>query len=542
MGNSFPAPNKFLQEEPAGRDFLGQQSFVQYMADKCLPSFTNATRMVRYYSFWAWAFKMLELNIGRGNKGEDPWWYLMKLETALIISNKHRNPNITGMPGISKIPYTADEIKNFDFDTEVTIYSRERKVTSYSAVQYSPSIGSLNIVRRDGHEYSILKYGQRLSEIFDKSIRNYKGYNLLVSPKSEKIKWGLLKEMEDAFSLEIMPQEEQHVLIEIIEQSVGPVKVSSEKSQRVHTTLFILDAVQKLEIKNPDDLLINLWRGDYDPPKALIDNTEGWMLIEARRYYQIAIEAILSSFCKYISSFKSDKGDFHEFSADVIKNFSRFQYHESKEKQFAKIIKNDDTLEQFINNVSEMCNRYKVDEADLAMQIENLSKKKKAFDYNLVHSAIILLLLLYCRFSDLKKLKSQKAVHYWHYRPPYSVKHSFHLIDKMISKWRDQPVSMALNKIIQNFSLKLHLGVSQEKWMQTGNFTFRYTKAEPTGFELLKSMEPNRTSNKIFTYIQLITNLGLITKQTGVYQSTSVGKAFFKKHMEEYKTKLHMFQ
>lgn len=305
---------------------------------------------------------------------------------------------------------------------------------------------------------------------------------------------------------------------------------SGEKSQRVYTTMFILDAVQKLTIKNPDDLLANLWRRNYNPPEALVDNTEGWIIVEARRYYQIAIEAILSSFCKYISSFKNSTGDFDEFSNDVVKKLSRFKYNQSKETQFAQIIKNDETLVHFINEITELCNKYKIDEIDLARRIKSLAGKKKAFNYEMAHYAIILLLLLYSRFSDLKKLKSKRVVHYWNYRPAYSVKHSFHLIDKMISRWQDRPVSIALNKIIQDFSLKLHLGVSQEKWMQTGNFTFRYTRAEPTGFELLKSMEPNRTSNKIITYIQLITNLGLITKKSGIYKLTSDGRNFMDIH------------
>ena len=530
MDNNFPAPNKFSREVSAGRDFLGQQSFVQYMADRCLPSFTNATQMVRYYSFWAWAFEMLRRNIGEDTKGENAWWYLMKLETALMISNKHRDPDMSGMPGISKIPHASDEIIKFNSNTDVTKYSRDRKVTAYTAVQYSPSLGTLNIVKRNGHEYLILKYGKKLAKIFDKNIRSYKGYDILVSPKTKKIKWKLLKEMEDAFSLEVLPKEEQQVFIKIIEQSTSLIPGSGEKSQRVYTTMFILDAVQKLTIKNPDDLLANLWRRNYNPPEALVDNTEGWIIVEARRYYQIAIEAILSSFCKYISSFKNSTGDFDEFSNDVVKKLSRFKYNQSKETQFAQIIKNDETLVHFINEITELCNKYKIDEIDLARRIKSLAGKKKAFNYEMAHYAIILLLLLYSRFSDLKKLKSKRVVHYWNYRPAYSVKHSFHLIDKMISRWQDRPVSIALNKIIQDFSLKLHLGVSQEKWMQTGNFTFRYTRAEPTGFELLKSMEPNRTSNKIITYIQLITNLGLITKKSGIYKLTSDGRNFMDIH------------
>ena len=137
-----PAPTKFSQEYPIGRDFLGQQSIVQYMANRCLPSFTNATRVLRYYSFWAWAFKMSAENFSKFKNEKDRWFYLMKLETALIICNKIRNPEMIGMPGIQGIPINVDNLKDFKDNDLIDIYSVKNRATSYSAVQYSPSLGT----------------------------------------------------------------------------------------------------------------------------------------------------------------------------------------------------------------------------------------------------------------------------------------------------------------------------------------------------------------------------------------------------------------
>ncbi|MBC8432544.1 MAG: hypothetical protein H8D96_11560 [Desulfobacterales bacterium] len=455
----------------------------------------------------------------------------MKLETALMILNKHLDSEMTRMPGIKGIPYDSNDIKIFKPNTEVKIYSTAQRTSAYEAVQYRPSLGTLNIVIRDGQNYFIREYGKKLAEIFDKNVRGYKGYNILVSPESKTIKWQLLKEMAEAFSLEMISEEEVKTFIEIIEQRTHVGFSSSEQSTRVYTTLFVLDVFQKLQIADSNELLIRLWKGDYDPPEALIEITEGWMLVEARRYYQVSIEAILSSFCKYISSFKSSIGDFDEFSNDVIKRFAKFKYAQSKKAQFSDIIVKNKTLKDFINKLIELCDSHAIDEITLAGRINKLKGEKKAFNYEMAHYAIILLLTLYCRFPDLKKLKSNKAIEFWRYRQAGSVKHSFRLIDKLISQWCHLPVSTGIKKIIQELSLKLHLGVSQEKWLQTGNFTFRYIRAEPTGFKLLTSMEPGMTNNKILAYIELITGLGFLKKKGSFYKLSDDGKNFLKKYL-----------
>ena len=55
--------------------------------------------------------------------------------------------------------------------------------------------------------------------------------------------------------------------------------------------------------------------------------------------------------------------------------------------------------------------------------------------------------------------------------------------------------------------MKLHIGVAQDKWLGMGNFTFKYVRAEPTGFKLIdkgKVMKPNRTRNKILAYFEIL--------------------------------------
>lgn len=499
------------------------------MTDRCLPSFTNTTRKIRYYSFWAWAFEMLRINVDDDILGDVGWWYLMKLETAFMIMNKHRNPEITGMPGITGIPFNIDAINRFNPETDVEIFSKIKRATSYDAVQYSPSLGSLNVVKRMGSAYQILKYGRSLAKIFDQNVNHFCGYQILVSPKHKNIKWKYLTEMEQAFSLDNVSDEERNVFIEIIEQKPNILIDKKELTSRVNTTLLVLDAFRNLNINDKNEFLVRLWREEYTPPESLRDIKECWIIVEARRYYQLAIEAILSSFCKYINPFKSKGGDFDEFSKEVVKSFVNFKLTENKEFPFNEIVDSDKTLRHFIHEIKLFCDNNVIDEVDLADIIKKNSEWKKLHTYETSQIALILLLILYIKFQSFKNFKSDRAIHFFNVQNNF--RHSFQLIDKLIKQWLDLPVSIAIKKIIVEFSLKLHLGVSQDKWLQTGNFTFRYNRAESKGFELLAPMEPNMTNNKILAYIDLITDLGMLKIVKDQYELTIMGNKFIEKYL-----------
>jgi hypothetical protein len=524
MGNAYPAPTLYNPEKSTGRDFLGQQSIIQYMADKCLPSFTNATRKVRYYSFWAWAFKMLEIH-GQNLAENQKWWYLLKLETALIIINRYIDPNIVGMPGITGIPYTVDEITKFEPDTVVKIYDEKIRATSYDAVQYAPSLGSLNIVRKVGTKFTICPFGQELFAQFDRKIKSIQGYNLLISPDTKEIKFSYLLEMKDAFSFKGISEAERDVLIRIIEQQTSGISSTRKKTDRIETTLLVLDIIRHGNIIENGEVLIKLWSDDYEASPDLKQIADGWKIIEARRFYQISIEAILSAFCQYLCSFKSETGDFDEFCLEIANSFKKFKNKEAL--PFSQIIEKDRSLKDFIEAVNKYCIDNSLEEESLVSSIKKYSNEQ-SFNYELAQFGLILLLYLFMKFDSLKALNTEKAAHFW--KTPANFRHSFEIIDRFIRRWSQLPISSGLRNIIHHLCLRLHLGVSQDKWLQTGNFTFRYIKNEPKGFKFLNAMSPNRTGNKLLAYIELITDLGLIDSGSDCLRLTNYGYDFIEKY------------
>ena len=60
-----------------------------------------------------------------------------------------------------------------------------------------------------------------------------------------------------------------------------------------------------------------------------------------------------------------------------------------------------------------------------------------------------------------------------------------------------------------------HLSVSQDKWLQMGNFTYRFIRAENGGYTVQDdSLETpvNMTGYKIEAYLELLNNLGFWDK------------------------------
>ena len=395
MSGAYPAPTQFNPEKSTGRDFLGQQSIIQYMADKCLPSFTNATKKVRYYSFWAWAFKMLEIH-GKNLDDKQRWWYLLKLETALIVINRFIDSEIIGMPGVKGLRSLVDNIKDFTPDTMVQIYHETLRATSYDAVQYAPSLGTLNIVKKIGAQVTICGFGNELFEAFDSKIKTAAGYALLVSPKTKQIKWSHLLEMKDGFCLANVSEDEKKIIVRIIEQQTVSIGSAKKVSERIETTLLLLDIIRVQKIENHDDILIRLWNDDYKCPQQLAQIADGWKIIEARRFYQISIEAILSAFCQYLWSFKSQTGEFDEFSQDVTSSFKAIKQKDAQ--PFALIIESDAPLRQFIEAVKKYCAGDNLDEQALVALIGKHGNGK-GFNYQLVQYGIILLLYIFLQFN-----------------------------------------------------------------------------------------------------------------------------------------------
>ena len=299
-----PALTKLVKEEQRGRDFLGQQPIIQHMTNIVIPSFTNTTHILKYYSFWAWAFSMLEKNSKK--IAQDKWkYYLNKLENAFVIANRIVDPNISGLIGTTVIKQPSE-------GDEVLLYEEKVRVTSFRADYYSPSIVSLNLLGREGNDYSILPLGQDLANALNQELSVCEGYEKLIDPEVLTMNYRQLHSLSVPFSKDHFCDGEIKTLIKVFEQD----EVSN--SRRKQTTWMVLDIMKKFSIEDERTILNPLFTHIYEPPAALYETAVIWEIIMMRRYYQFSIESILHSFTEYLKRMPDRRGSFNDFSDRVV--------------------------------------------------------------------------------------------------------------------------------------------------------------------------------------------------------------------------------
>lgn len=510
----FPAMISFVRRQATGRDFLGQQSVIQYMVSRCIPSFTNTTSRLRYYSFWAWAFAMLQKNLNAIGP-QRSWFYLQKLETAFIMSNHLRNPSITGMPGIDSIQIPD---RDAGLSSRVMIYSKKaRKTNSFTAVQYRPSLRSLNIVWNDGTIYSIGRFGRRLADAFDSAIRPARGYSVLIDPIAEDISLGQLLSLEASLSLDQVLAEERRVFKEIIEQQEQP------NSGRIGTTLLILDIASRAKT-SPEAMIRPLWTESYKPLKPLQEIAGAWLVIQFRMYYQLSIEALLHSFLSYLEKRPSGGGTFEDFSYRVAQSFRDAPLYSVMAGASWR-------FGQLFESVQAHAKDVGLDHDRLRSAIAEMEGEDTRF--SLAQSALALQVLLMSRFAWLEAYPSRWCRKFMAY--PQGIKASCVALMHDYNLCLSWTIDKAIEYIMSRHVLMLHLGVSQAKWIQTGNFTFKFIHGDSSGFIQTSGAEKNNigmTANKIRAYVSLLCDQGFLSTDGDRVSPTRSGAEYFSSWMQ----------
>ncbi|MBF0430777.1 MAG: hypothetical protein HQK83_05830 [Fibrobacteria bacterium] len=533
---NFPAPNKFSPETQQGRDFLGQQSIIQSMTYECLPSFTNATIKLRHYSFWAWAFKILKKNF-KNIKQEDQLPYLWKLETALIIANRMRDPDYKGMPGVLGVDFP--DVDSPDTYEVPIFFDKKNRASSYEPVQYSPSIGTLNIVKRDGHDYQILKYGIKLGALFDETISKCEGYKELIDPKQKTLSVKHLKCLGEALSLENISKTEEDIFLEIIEQDELNRGQENGLTKRIQTTCMLLEIIQKHDITNTENILSPLWNVNYKCNKKLVSITSAWQIIRARQFFHLSVESFLSSFCLYLEIHESRTGNIKDYCKRFIEDIPSRSIGKIHLKEIQDLIARNATFKELTEFLYEICVENEINEETIMGLIVKLKLVvSKAYVFNNTFQfallGLTLQILLNKRYPELQKLSGKMAEKF--FKVPRNYRLSFVRIQNIFEKVMNKKIDAALEILFMEFMLKLHLGVSQDKWIQTGNFTFRFVRDENGGYRMQHNVgikAPNTTGNKLSAYLSLLKYAGFWELDPNKKMVlTSSGSAYLKSQFE----------
>jgi hypothetical protein len=509
--NDFPKPNEFAPEKARGRDFMGQQATIQALTGDCLPTFTNSTAKLRYYSFWAWAYKMLSKH-GSGLEGIKANQYLWKLETALNIANWLRDPEYTGMPGVKSVEFPDADFPDIQ---EVKIdYGKDYRTSAYSPVQYAPSLGTLSIVQRDGGQYYLLKFGIRLAEIYDGIINKHAGYTRLIHPDSESLSMGELKSLIPALSLENVSQEEKDCFLEVIEQNEVNTGIEEGMTPRIQTTRMLLDIIRTQKAKTTEDTVTPVWNGSYKSPTALRSITDAWRIVRARQFFQLSVESYLSAFSLFIEGQPSRTGTLVAFRDTLINWLEKGEVLGFTMKGIESKFQDSKTLWQLCDYLNGFCLNNGIDEDKIMKAIQS-RRVSKSHAYQIHFSAeiaalgFILQILLYYRVGVFQKYSDKRSQKFLAYPQGYRL--SFNSYQKLFQRCMEKNLREGLDELLSEAMLKLHLGVAQDKWLQTGNFTFRFVRADDGGYMRQFDSDiynPNATGNKLWAFISILRYIG----------------------------------
>jgi hypothetical protein len=507
-----PQVTKETRRSSQGRDFLGQQAIIQTMADACLPSFTNATRIMRYYPFWAWAFQQV---IHKQPTGSEVWAYLLKLETALILANSYRNPRMIGMPGINGMRYSQSALSKMP-DGRVIDLATTRNATAYAPVQYSPSLANLGIVRRDGKTCELLQHGRALATAFDAGIPKGEAYTKLVSAQETEIEWGALKSLSEALSLQSPRPDEVSVFKEAM-FGKDSAWIGSAYSRRRQTTRVILMLIRHLGIATSTQFKAQLWLCPLDVDPELKEIRVAWQLVEARRIYQYFIETILAVFSRFLYQMAEESiSSFGAFNDFVLKG-ALPDYLSTNADWSMRF----DTYRDRLRNSAELQN---LTEWNVIERITRILLKDNELS-NAVIEAFNGILMLLDSIAALPV--SDSALTSSFYVEPTGYRHSFSHCAELLSSWGRLTLAEALSRATVELSLKLHLGVAQDRWYTTGNFNFRFIAADRGGYMSVQAKDdPVMTENKAGSFLDILVDIGYLEVEKGSYAIASEGQKF----------------
>lgn len=504
---NFPSINAYNPEKDTGRDFMGQQSTIQTMTGVCIPSFTNATRKPRYYSFWAWAFKQY-LKHSDSIAPDKAWSYLYKLETVLIMANFSRDSEYSGMPGIQGVSIPSPETPN---NEKIPIQMEKlERATSYSAVQYSPSIGSLNIVRREDQKYLIGPIGSKLAEFFDQQIREVPGYEELIDPNSDSIPFWSLKNLQEGLSLENISPEERDCFIEIIEQDEENYRDPSDIPPRVQTACLFLDILGKHQVHNPDEILGALWSGAYVPDSHFKSIASAWEVIRARQFFQLGLESYLTSFSLFIAGQAGGNAFLDDHVKETLSQLRKNEFSDPKLEAIRIESETDQTFGDFVEAIHQVCRDNEYDEFSIeslihAEHAERGHAHQDKLYPRFLFLGVVMHILLFKRFDKLKN--SVYGISENFLQLPRDYRLSLETFNALMIRAHDLTVEEGLQLVLEEAMLKLHLGVAQDKLIQTHNFTFRFIHSQRGGFERPHDItinDPNATRNKSDAFMSIL--------------------------------------
>ena len=321
-----------------GLDPLGLESVGAGIVRRLLlPGITNATRHVRYYSFFFWVFWTFQEDCRRrgltkGYPSEQKRWRL-RLENILRAATLHVQPGMRGLVGRRKASGWFIPLK-----ARVQV-DQAGAATAFQPAFYSASFRALGCGQWiPGKLAQLTKFGEQLARAFHSSLLSAKdGHSYLPAALSNKasISGVAVRKLSKAICLHsVKPseQEHRHLLGMLLRYTPGFERSSSGRTDRARSRSFALF----LEIVRQSKGRLTSTHGlheifatgafskgrPFTPPAQLSSDFEIWKRYQERQYIKLGLYGIWYEVLHFLTQQQMNSANLSHIISTLSESFS----------------------------------------------------------------------------------------------------------------------------------------------------------------------------------------------------------------------------
>ncbi|HKN71469.1 MAG TPA: hypothetical protein VJX30_10580 [Terriglobales bacterium] len=514
---------------PLGLEAVGSYIVGHYL----LPGITDATRHIRYYSFFSWVFWTFFQELrrqGRTTYKRDEFFnWLVRLENVLRAATLDTDRKFIGLIGRSKA-LTLEDAKNgkLRIDQEVA-------ASGFVPAAYSASFAALHCGQYNGKRAHLTPRGEALGLAFNAQFAGQNGKADVLRPvlsKSSHISVKTIKDIEDEIRIRpVSPDENEHPLLMDMLLSIASEPDGNENElhlARSRTLGLILEMIDygNGTIAEPDDFhrifACGRLKGHpkFSPSSEFARECEIWKRYQERQFQKLGLYGLWHEILDFLSTRPRQTAPTSEIVTHMLTHYERSSFLKSwvGESSLSKSVAKADR-----NILDHVGDHSKLGAAAWSVN-EHLHSAASVADR--VGSSVVLLLMAPHFWSDSPNDLPHRQLHNLGGRTRLCLSI---FADDVHSRQNDT-MAQFLFWVIESCVLAQSSRIALDK-LARGDFRF-FVMRDESGYRLIKAQDRKQSlsfdASRLFGAISLLRSLCLIREDEGL-RLTSSGRNTLKK-------------
>lgn len=535
--SEFPSWTEYQRddEEHQGVYPLGLEAVGSYIVSHfLLPGITDATRHIRYYSFFSWVFwTFLREQRSRGRTGYKPdefsrW--LLRLENIMRAATLDAEGKFVGLVGINKaLRFEDARDGRLRVDEKIA-------ASAFVPAAYSASFAALHCGQYKGRRAQLTASGEALAEAFDDNIRHQRGGAealRCVLSDSPRVPVNAIKKIEHAIRIRpIAPDEAEHRLLSEMLLSI-PAEQREQDSDERHlarsrTLGLILEMIDygKGKVVGPTDFhrifACGGLKGEpkFTPSAEFQNEFEIWKRYQERQFQKLGLYGLWHEVLGFLAKQPRQIAP----AADILAHLLGHYEHSALLSSWI----GEDSLAMTVAKADQKLLDHVGDHSRLGVAAWSVDEQLYSATTiaDRVGCSVVLLLMAPHFWSDSPNDLPFRHLHNLGGRSRLSLS----VFAKDVESRRNDTMAQFLRWLIEFCVLAQSGRVALDK-LSRGDFRF-FIMRDESGFRLIKGQERGQSLNydaaRLFGALSLLRSLTLINENQG-FHLTPAGRSALKK-------------